>query len=176
MNGYNLKFKPGTLKSLLEQASGGGAGGGITQSTTGGITLPDPLGNTTWDKVKNVAGQLGYVSKAATASALMGTPPKEVTAATTGRLGGLGFSNQGIEDRMKYYKAAIGGINPLQTAANAAGMLAGTIGNLPGGSVLAQPFVAGANLAQQWASATTEEPAKLMTAALYDPRSLGKMK
>jgi len=55
-------------------------------------------------------------------------------------------------------------------------MLAGTIGNLPGGSVLAQPFVAGANLAQQWANATTEEPAKLMTAALYDPRSLGRMK
>ena len=175
MNGYNLKFKPGTLKVLLEQSSGAGAGGG--SSSTGGITLPDPLGNTAWDKVKNVAGQLGYVSKAATASALMGTPPKEVTAATTGRLGGLGFSNQGIEDRMKYYKAAIGGINPLQTAANVVGMGAGASSNIPViGKLLAQPLTGAASMLQQWATATTEEPAKLMTAALYDPRSLGKMK
>jgi hypothetical protein len=173
MNGYNLKFKPGTLKSLLEQASGAGGGMGAG----GGITHPDPLGNTTWDKVKNVAGQLGYASKAATASALMGTPPKEVMAATTGRLGGLGFSNQGIEDRMKYYKAAIGAVNPMQTAANAVAIGAGIGANIPGiGKLLAQPLTGAASIAQQWASATTEEPAKLMTAALYDPRSLGKMK
>jgi hypothetical protein len=54
MNQYNLKFKPGALKSLLEQASGGGAGGGMGagKDTTGKKKKPYPLRRRDYQKMK----------------------------------------------------------------------------------------------------------------------------
>jgi hypothetical protein len=133
---------------------------------------PQQVKNTT-DSVNKLFTMISDVAKGA--GAFAATPPREQMAATTGRLAGLGFSNQGIEDRMKYYKSVIGGINPLAWMATAAGGAANTAAK--GGSVVGGGLLGGlASFTKQWADATTEEPAKLMTAALYDPRSLGRMK
>lgn len=152
------KPNSGVLPSLT------GAGGAVV----GGGQLPSLGGSVSgmYGIIKDVAKDVG---------AFAATPPREQMAATTGRLGGLGFSNQGIEDRMKYYKSVIGGINPLGWLATAAGGAAGQAAK--GGSVVGSGLLGGlASFTKQWADATTEEPAKLMTAALYDPRSLGRMK
>ena len=162
MNGYNLKFKPGTLKGLLEQA-GGGAGGGVGGGTTNKKKKPYPTGNS-WDMVKQVVKDIGSAALPA---------PRETAAAASGRIGGQGFSSQGIRDRMKYYTTIIGGMNPLQWAATSAGIGAKAVGATP---VVGNLAGAAAGTAQQIATATTEEPAALMTAAFYDPRSIGRMK
>jgi len=165
MNQYNLKFKPGALKSLLEQASGGGAGGGMGagKDTTGKKKKPYPT-SSSWDLAKQVVKNIGAAGLPA---------PKEIAAAATGRIGVQGFSSQGIEDRRKYYRTIIGGLNPLQWAADAAAMGAKGSASMP---VVGNLATAGAGIAQQIATATTDEPANLMTAAYYDPRSIGRIK
>jgi hypothetical protein len=127
-------------------------------------------------KTENLMGSVGDLYKmtsdiAKGAGAFAATPPRERMASLTGRLGGLGYTNKGIEDRMRYYRAAIGGINPLSWMAGALGGVAGKATGAVSGSLLGGV----ADLAQQWATATTDEPAKILTAALYDPRALSKL-
>jgi len=122
--------------------------------------------------VNKLYGMVSDVAKGA--GAFAATPPRERMAALTGRLGGLGYTNKGIQDRMDYYRAAIGMVNPLGWMASALGGMAGQAAK--SGSAVKTGLLGGAaSLVDQWATATTDEPAKILTAALYDPRALSKL-
>lgn len=119
-----------------------------------------------FDMIKDMAKGVGAVAA---------TPPRELMAAATGRLGGLGYTNKGIQDRMDYYRSAIGMANPLSWLAGAMGKATKKSAEREDGVIKTGVLGGITDLASQWATATTDEPAKLMTAALYDPRALSKL-
>ena len=145
------------------------------------------------------AGQFGIdtAKGALKLGTLIAIPPEELITTATGRMAGLGYSKQGAKDRFDYYRSkidqapgALTGIigDAASLLKNVAPGLSNTLGKSAGkvvgaitGSKLAKmgSAVAGSNTgkalfgaAKTYGRATADEAARLMTGALYDPRSV----
>jgi hypothetical protein len=145
------------------------------------------------------AGQFGIdtAKGALKLGTLIAIPPEELITTATGRMAGLGYSKQGAKDRFDYYRTkidqapgALTGIigDAASLLKNVAPGLSNTLGKSAGkvvgaitGSKLAKmgSAVAGSNTgkalfgaAKTYGRATADEAARLMTGALYDPRSV----
>ena len=145
------------------------------------------------------AGQFGIdtAKGALKLGTLVAIPPEELLATATGRMAGLGYSKQGAKNRFDYYRTKIdqapGALTGIIGDAgsllkNLAPGLSNTLGKSAGkaldaitNSKLAKmgSAVAGSNTgkaifgaAKTYGRATADEAARLMTGALYDPRSV----
>ena len=164
----NESYNPGKYNYLQE------AGSGIS-----GVLKPvlDPLGS--WaqgaareaiDFTKVYAPKVGYIAL---------TPPKELAATVTGRLGGLGFSKEGAQDRFNYYRNMLHGVGNLGGGLLAASGVGTKIGgaidklNLNSTAVNAGKNLLGALQPDKFIGAAADEAATLTGAALYDPRMAG---
>ena len=164
----NESYNPGKYNYLQE------AGSGIS-----GVLKPvlDPLGS--WaqgaareaiDFTKVYAPKVGYIAL---------TPPKELAATVTGRLGGLGFSKEGAQDRFNYYRNMLHGVGNLGSGLLAASGVGSKIGgaidklNLNSTAVAAGKNLLGALQPDKFINAAADEAATLTGAALYDPRMAG---
>ena len=128
---------------------------------------------------------------------LIAIPPEELASTATGRMAGLGYSKQGAEKRFDYYRTkidqvpgALAGLvsdagsllkNYVPGLSNVVGKTVGKAVNAVTNSKLGKmgSAVADSNTgkaiasaAQTYGRAASDEAAKLMTGALYDPRSV----
>ena len=164
----NESYNPGKYNYLQEARSG-----------ISGVLKPvlDPLGS--WaqgaareaiDFTKVYAPKVGYIAL---------TPPKELAATVTGRLGGLGFSKEGAQDRFNYYRNMLHGVGNLGGGLLAASGVGTKIGgaidklNLNSTAVNAGKNLLGALQPDKFIGAAADEAATLTGAALYDPRMAG---
>lgn len=187
---YTLRFKPNTLKSLLEMDSYG----------TEPFLPPEAVDNivgvvkTGAKKAADIGKKVVDVGKKAAYLAAT-TPPSVVAASGAGRLSGLGYDKTTQTEYVKHYK------NLLNYALGMGGIAGGalasaTLGKIPaarilsaipgintlsrlsglvGGAQLASGLLGGAGAALgAYKDAATTEAANLATAAFYDPRALAR--
>jgi len=109
---FSFRFKPNTLKCLLEAGSGAGSMGGGTEKKENAIDdTIDSIGNEIqkWSDWLGTFSSKGanllntYVRPFLASGSAITTPPGEFANTTLGRIGALGQSPENMKQRVEYY-------------------------------------------------------------------------
>jgi hypothetical protein len=151
------------IQFLLEQSGPGGSGTGLTLPTGQGITA---MPHSTVNKPPYATDSAAYY-----AGTVLGTPApgEEFAGALSGSVASTGYTEAGAKARFNMYKSItdLGAGLVGKALTPAIGAASGTVGAF--GGLLAATAVGGA------LRGASNETAKIMTSALYDPRAAGAL-